>query len=194
MVPKVKLYKDRPSVQALFVLGGKNDKSRRIDSINILDPATGEWIDRPEIRMRKAKSGFASVFVKFTHKKAQALMVIGGHDDHNVQNRVEFMNMNDLNWHKCASMIVKRDELAAVVGPDQKVYAIGGYGGSTNLNCLKSVERFDPVTNTWEEIASMNQGRRAHAAVATNTAIYAIGGYDGKDYMGSIEKYDIAQN
>jgi hypothetical protein len=27
-------------------------------------------------------------------------------------------------------MIVKRDELAVCIGPDNKIYAIGGYGGS----------------------------------------------------------------
>ena len=80
----MRLFKDQHSIQALFVLGGKNANSKRVDSINIYDPVVGEWIDHPEIKMRKAKSGFASVFVKFAHKKANALMVIGGHDDHNV--------------------------------------------------------------------------------------------------------------
>lgn len=29
-------------------------------------------------------------------------------------------------------MIQKRDELAVALGPDGKIYAIGGYGGSSN--------------------------------------------------------------
>ena len=40
-------------------------------------------------------------------------------------------------------MITRRDELAAVIGPDNKVYAIGGYGGAANASCLNSVERYD---------------------------------------------------
>jgi influenza virus NS1A-binding protein len=41
-------------------------------------------------------------------------------------------------------MNMKRDELAACLGPDNKIYAIGGYGGGDNT-CLSSAERYDPV-------------------------------------------------
>lgn len=37
----------------------------------------------------------------------------------------------------------------------------------------------------------MNEGRRALAAVAMPDGIYAIGGYNGKDYISSVERYDI---
>lgn len=37
----------------------------------------------------------------------------------------------------------------------------------------------------------MNEGRRALAAVSMPDGIYAIGGYNGKDYISSVEKYDI---
>lgn len=87
---------------------------------------------------------------------------------------------------------MRRDELAAVLGPDNKVYAIGGYGGSANSSCLSSVERYDPMTNKWEQIANMHQGRRALAAVALPDGIYAIGGYNGKDYISSVERFDIS--
>lgn len=57
-------------------------------------------------------------------------------------------------------MLHKRDELAVALGPDGKVYAIGGYGGSNTpvsagsddtqektptaaSNCLRTAERFD---------------------------------------------------
>lgn len=91
-------------------------------------------------------------------------------------------------------MITRRDELAAVLGPDNKVYAIGGYGGSANACCLDSVERYDPITNKWEQVASLLQGRRALSAVAMPDGIYAIGGYNGKDYISSVERYNIIEN
>lgn len=53
-------------------------------------------------------------------------------------------------------MLTKRDELAAVVGPDNKIYAIGGYGGSSNSSSLASVERYDPRKNKWEFVKQMN--------------------------------------
>ena len=91
-------------------------------------------------------------------------------------------------------MINRRDELAACLGPDNKVYAIGGYGGTSNASCLKSVERYDPLTNKWQAIQPMNEGRRALAAVAMPDGIYAIGGYNGKDYISSVERYDIIED
>lgn len=101
------------------------------------------------------------------------------------------MNLQDHQWHKCASMISRRDELAACVGPDNMIYAIGGYGGSANSSCLNSVERYDCAANRWEAVAPMNEGRRALAAIAMPDGIYAIGGYNGKDYIASVERYDI---
>ena len=80
-----------------------------------------------------------------------------------------------------------RDELACCVGMDNKIYAIGGFGGE-NGGCLKSVERFNLETKNWETIASLNTPRRASAAIAMPNGIYVIGGFDGKNYLSSVEK------
>ena len=90
-------------------------------------------------------------------------------------------------------MLTRRDELAACVGPDDKIYVVGGYGGGDN-NCLDTAERFDPATKKWEQIANLNEGRRALSVVALPDGIYAIGGYSGKQYLSSVERYDIEQN
>jgi len=84
----------------------------------------------------------------------------------------------------------RRDELAACVGPDQKIYAVGGYAGGDNA-CLDSAERYDPVKGTWEMIAPLKQGRRALSVVALPDGIYAIGGFSGQQYMSSVERYSI---
>lgn len=81
-----------------------------------------------------------------------------------------------------------------MVGIDNKVYVIGGYGGPSNSNCLSSVERYDPHTNKWEEVASMQTGRRSLAAISTDRHIFAIGGYNGKTHISSIERYDYQLN
>ena len=62
-IPSFKLYEDKPEVPCLFVLGGKNGSSQRIDTIEIYDPRENKWLSLPNIKMRKAKSGFASVLV-----------------------------------------------------------------------------------------------------------------------------------
>lgn len=54
-------------------------------------------------------------------------------------------------------------------------YAIGGHDGANHLN---SAECFDPSTNMWHTVASMDTRRRGIAVGALEGAIYAVGGLD----------------
>ena len=81
--------------------------------------------------------------------------------------------------------------MAIAVGNDDKIYAIGGFGGSNN-EPLKSVEYFDLRTKQWRQLAKMKYARRALSAAVLADGIYAIGGFDGGSYMSSVEKYDYA--
>lgn len=87
------------------------------------------------------------------------------------------------------SLNLRRDELAATLGPDGCLYAIGGYGGSEN-KCLISAERFDFKTKSWTILGSMSNQRRALSAVSLPNGVYAIGGFDGEKYLNSVERYD----
>lgn len=123
-----------------------------------------------------------------------SIFICGGNDGNNILRTFETYTLetkkDDEKWvHKeLAKMTFKRDELAIAMGPDNKIYAIGGFGGPSN-SCLDSAERYNPATNTWEVIASLNIPRRALSAVALPDGIYAIGGFDGNNYLSSIERY-----
>lgn len=54
-------------------------------------------------------------------------------------------------------------------------YAIGGHDGSNHLN---TAECFDPSTNMWHNVASMESRRRGIAVGTLIGAIYAVGGLD----------------
>ncbi len=88
-------------------------------------------------------------------------------------------------------MTSKREEHGLTIGPDRKLYAVGGFDGR---KCLASAERYDPQTNTWEEIAPLRSPRRSLCAVALADGIYALGGYDGEKYLDSVERYDAGKN
>jgi hypothetical protein len=90
-------------------------------------------------------------------------------------------------------MLMRRDELAAAIGPDESIYVVGGYGGGEN-NCLDTAERFDIISRKWEMLPKLNVGRRALSVVALPDGIYAIGGYSGKQYISSVERFDIEKN
>jgi hypothetical protein len=53
-----------------------------------------------------------------------------------------------------------------------RIYAIGGYSGST----LASVEEYDPLTNTWRNRAPMPTPRARLVVAVVGDQIYAIGG------------------
>lgn len=59
---------------------------------------------------------------------------------------------------------------------DGKLYACGGYDGST---FLRSVEVFDPRVNKWSLIAPMSVTRSRVALAANAGKLWAVGGYDG---------------
>lgn len=71
------------------------------------------------------------------------------------------------------------------VGNDDRIYAIGGFGGPNNES-LRSVECFDTKTKQWKQISKMKYARRALSSAVLADGIYAIGGFDGASYMSSV--------
>lgn len=101
-------------------------------------------------------------------------------------------------WTTAAAMPTPRHGLAAALGSDGRIYAIGGFGG-TSTPCpgvaCGTVEAYDPATNTWIARASMPTSRTFLAAVAaTDGKVYAIGGYDGGSDLSTVEAYDPGSN
>ena len=69
----------------------------------------------------------------------------------------------------------------------QHVYVIGG----ENIHgVLSDVEKYDPVTDTWEAVAPMKIRRVGHGAAVVNGCIYVFGGNFWGDFLTSCEKYD----
>lgn len=116
--------------------------------------------------------------VSHLEEEPQKIFIIGGNDG-KVTNSVEILEMPSGKWTFGTSMLMRRDELAACFGPDEKIYVVGGYGGGEN-NCLDTAERYDLTTGKWELLAKLHEGRRALSVVALPDGIYAIGGYSGK--------------
>lgn len=59
------------------------------------------------------------------------------------------------------------------------VYAVGG---CDSWNCLNSVERYDPATNSWTSVSPLNTARRGCGVAVYNGKFYlflhTIGVYD----------------
>lgn len=141
--------------EKIYILGGKLVDGTRTDLIEQYDVKSDAWTIS-DIRLPSSRSGFSTVLLN-----EKQLIVIGGNDGQ-VLDCMDILNLQTGEWSQLPSMHIKRDELAVTIGPDGKVYAIGGYGGQ-NSTCLKSVERFNFQTYEWEKIADLNEPRRALA-------------------------------
>jgi Kelch motif len=98
-------------------------------------------------------------------------------------------------WTTVASMPGGgRASLASAVGPDGRIYAIGGIDSGNNV--LDRVEAYDTSTNTWAAEAPMPGGGRRVLAAATGPdgRIYAIGGIDSSNILDRVEAYDTTTN
>ena len=72
---------------------------------------------------------------------------------------------------------------------DGKLYAVGGYNHDDGY--LSSVERYDPASNAWEEVAPMAAARNLAAVAVHDGKLYAVGGFNG-GILSSVERYDPA--
>ena len=72
-----------------------------------------------------------------------------------------------------------------------KLYACGGYDGST---FLRSVEVYEPRMNRWSLISPMHVTRSRVALAANSGKLLAVGGYDGVANLSSVEVYDPRTN
>jgi N-acetylneuraminic acid mutarotase len=108
--------------QAVFIIGGKKYDGHRTSSIEVFYPLSGT-VSLLEQTLPKPRSGFACVQID-----NKLIIVIGGNDG-KVLSRVDVLNVQTMEWSKLPSMNMMRDEMAAALGPDGRIYAVGGYGG-----------------------------------------------------------------
>jgi len=93
-------------------------------------------------------------------------------------------------WTKATPMLTLRSGLAAAVDATTgKIYAIGGYNGTTVVG---TVEEYDPSTKHWTSKSPMPTARSGLAVAVDTTSgkIYAIGGIDGNaSFLKTVEAY-----
>ena len=56
--------------------------------------------------------------------------------------------------------------------------------------CFFSVERYDPVLDSWSKVASMSEKRINFGAASVCGFLFVVGGHSGVAYLSSCERYD----
>ncbi len=84
--------------------------------------------------------------------------------------------------------------LAATLGPDGLIYALGGFN-SIGLSPTSVVEAYNPVTNSWTTKASLPTANATlAAALGADGLIYAFGGYGSSSTPSTVDGYDAVSN
>src|SRR6266699_2790283 len=96
-------------------------------------------------------------------------------------------------WQSLTPLPTARNGPAAVLGPDGRIYALGGVNSSGNLT---TVEAYDPRTKSWTAVASLPTARyNLAAALGPDGRIYAIGGTTKTNgSLPTVEAYDPRTN
>ncbi|XP_011496950.1 PREDICTED: influenza virus NS1A-binding protein homolog A-like isoform X2 [Ceratosolen solmsi marchali] len=63
-------------------------------------------------------------------------------------------------------------------------------GGYDRVECLKSVDKYIPETNTWEVLATMKEARGRFGIAVVNEKVYAIGGSNGITELATVEVFE----
>ncbi|KAL7375800.1 hypothetical protein ABVT39_024180 [Epinephelus coioides] len=99
-----------------------------------------------------------------------------------------------MEWRKLGDMPEAERFNHEVAVLNGQLYVIGGkkyYGIHDTLN---SVYRYDPLQNSWESLADMQEKRGSFSVVVLDGKIYAIGGYCDPEYRESVERYCPTEN
>jgi hypothetical protein len=117
---------------------------------------------------RKLASGpfaiFAAPTLAFAHGKLITL-----------ENRLGLYDPVTDTWSEGAPPPIILMNRAATVGPDGRVYFLGGSGNGTNVDYSHRADLYDPVTDHWSSLPDLPFQSQGDAAVTVGGRIYLVG-------------------
>ncbi|KAJ3613749.1 hypothetical protein NHX12_019995, partial [Muraenolepis orangiensis] len=123
----------------------------------------------------------------------QLIYVAGGYHDHSVPT-MEAYDPGRNTWLKLANMEAPCSGLGACV-VNGLFYTVGGRNLSLQTNVESSALCcFNPMTNRWSQLASLNAPRNRVGVATVDGAIYAVGGSQGSAHHNTVERWDPETN
>jgi N-acetylneuraminic acid mutarotase len=148
----------------IYVLGG-GDKDSRYDVAECYDPKKDTWARLKP--MPTPRQGPGAVAAKGADGRVR-IYAIGGRDPARPGNGLSTVEAYDPaadTWTARAPMPTHRHAHAVALGPDGRIYAIGGT--NDKVFATTSVEIYDPVQDAWTGGTPMPYGQECAAATST---------------------------
>ena len=168
----------------LYAMGGQLCEDTTLAQAEVYDPKADVW--QPLPNMPTARYSLAAAAV------AGKVFAIGGQDiddDHCVA--VEAYDPLSGAWTRAASLSVARSSHTATsVGG--KIYVLGGVMSQGDQEeeefiTMDRVDVYDPVADSWQQMAAMPTARSQHSAAVLDGKIYVSG---GNNCPNALEAYD----
>jgi N-acetylneuraminic acid mutarotase len=161
----------------LFSVGGTE-----LSTVEAYDPVTDTWTEKSD--MPTAIEGLSTSVLD------GIIYAIGGYANGSQLPTVEAYDPKKDTWTPKADMPTARDWLSTSV-VDGVIYAFGGYifTGENQGFSLRTVEAYNPVTDTWTEKTDMPTARCVLSTSIVNGRVYAIGGWTSAP-TAVVEEYD----
>lgn len=181
----------------LFAIGGYLDGKTSTDAVECYNPRTRKWslvTHMHTARMNLGVSAIPDLRDSETGVTFSFVFAVGGYSGKVILGSVERYDMMTDTWSEvCPMNTPRRNVGVGVIG--RYLYAVGGSnrddGSRSNLN---SMEKYDPINDTWSEMPPMHRSRGAASIAALNNCLYAVGGYDSGQWLNEVERFDPACN
>ncbi|XP_030630855.1 kelch-like protein 10 [Chanos chanos] len=122
---------------------------------------------------------------------SSVLFAVGGWSDGNPTDVIETYDIRADNWVKVSCRVGSLRAYHGTAYLNGFVYVIGGFDGMDYFN---SVEKFNPVTHTWHQVAPMHSRRCYVSVTSLDGHIYSMGGFDGYIRLNTAERYEPESN
>lgn len=170
----------------IYIIGGAGPLYQALGTVEVYDPVTDTWTTKPE--MPTPRQGLTTSVVN------GKIYAIGGavSESYTYQNVNTFTTVEEYDptadtWTTKSPMPTSRGFHSAVV-IGGKIYIIGGSRNAEPIFAnVRTVEVYDPATDTWSQVEEQSLPRGAGIAVAVDGKIYNNGGYGSTHYH---EEYD----
>ncbi|XP_063244711.1 uncharacterized protein LOC134545858 isoform X3 [Bacillus rossius redtenbacheri] len=176
----------------LYLAGGEFPDGSASRSMWRYDPVLDVWQEMAPMLVPRSELGLALLDGN--------VYAVGGWEGSFRLDTVERYNPETNSWHFIPQMRIAVTS-PAVVSHDGMLYVTGVLCGCTGGAVLEDgdgielVQRYDPRTSTWTELAPMLIPRSGSAACVLNGYIYVIGGWHAStENTNKVERYNMQTN
>jgi len=140
---------------------------------------------RHEMRNSRTKPRKASGLV-------EVIILVGGEDDKVVLRSVESFDPATHAWKTLPCLPFAVSKHGIVASGSNCMFLAGGEFPDGSAS--RSLWKFDPSYEVWQELGSMNVPRSELGLALLDGSIYAVGGWEGSHRLDSVERYNRATN